>query len=75
MDFYENKFGWKLSELSNDKMILFQLNGILLTLYDKHKLAEDITVDSAGSGFKGFAISNLTKSEKEVDDLAAKLKK
>jgi catechol 2,3-dioxygenase-like lactoylglutathione lyase family enzyme len=75
VDFYENKFGWKRSELSNDKMILFQLNGILLSLYDRHKLAEDATVDSTGSGFKGFTISYLTRNEKEVDDLIAKLKK
>src|SRR5450759_4427302 len=55
VDFYENKFGWKRSELSNDKMILFQLNGILLSLYDRHKLAEDATVDSTGSGFKAVS--------------------
>ena len=75
VDFYENKFGWKRSELSNDKMILFQLNGILLSIYNRQKLAEDATVNPSGSGFKGFTISFLTRSEKEVDDLIEKLKK
>jgi hypothetical protein len=74
-DFYENKFGWKRSEMSNENIIFFQLNGILLSLYDRHKLAEDATVDSSGSGFKGFALSYLTRSEKEVDDLIEILRK
>lgn len=60
--------------MSNDKLILFQLYGILLSLYDKHKLAENATVDSIGSGFKGFTLSYLTRSEKEVDDLIALLR-
>ena len=75
VDFYENKFGWKHSELSNDAIIFFQLNGILLSIYDRHKLAEDATIDSSGNGFKGFTLSYLTRSEKEVNDLIETLRK
>ena len=69
IDFYENKFGWKRSELSNKELILYQLNGIYLALYSRNELAKDATVDSVGNGFKGFTISYNARSEKEVDDL------
>ena len=26
-EFYENRFGWKRSEMSNGDMVLYQLNG------------------------------------------------
>jgi uncharacterized glyoxalase superfamily protein PhnB len=65
----ENKFGWTRSELSNDNIVFFQLNGIQLSLYPGNELAKDATVDSTGNGFKGFTISYNTRSEKEVDDL------
>ena len=73
-DFYENKFGWKKSELSNEYISFFTLNGIQLALYGRNELAKDATVDSNGNGFKGFTISYNTKSEKEVDQLINKLK-
>ena len=69
IDFYENKFGWKRSELSNKELILYQLNGIYLALYSRNELAKDASVDSVGSGFKGFSISYNARSEKDVDDL------
>lgn len=72
MDFYENKFGWKRSEMSN--MILYQLNGIHIALYSRVELAKDATVDSTGDGFKGFTISYNVWSEKEVDDLIKSLR-
>ena len=69
IDFYENKFGWKRSEMSNDDMILYQLNGIHIALYPRVELAKDATIDSQGDGFKGFTISYNVWSEKEVDNL------
>ncbi len=74
IDFYENKFGWKRSEISNDDLIVFQLNGIHLTLYSREELAKDATVNPAGTGFKGFTISYNANSEKEVDELINGLK-
>ena len=65
--FYENKFGWKKMSSSNESIVFFQLNGILLSLYPREKLAEDATVSSAGEGFKGFTIAYNTRSKEEVD--------
>lgn len=74
IDFYENKFGWKRSEKSNENLILYELNGFHIALYSKEELAKDATVDSEGNGFKGFTISCNVWSEKEVDDLIETLK-
>jgi len=74
IDFYENKLGWKRSELSKDDIVFFQLNGIHLSLYSRDELAKDATVDSLGNGFKGFTLSYNARSEKEVDELIATLK-
>ena len=68
-DFYEHKFGWKKMETSNESISFFQLNGVLLSLYPREKLAEDATVDAKGSGFKAFSLAYNTRSREEVDEL------
>ena len=72
--FYETKFGWEKSELSNEYISFFTLNGIQLALYERNELAKDATVNPNGNGFKGFTIAYNTKSEKEVDQLITELR-
>lgn len=48
IDFYENKFGWKRAEMSNENIVFFELSGNYLSLYAREELAKDATVDSAG---------------------------
>lgn len=72
--FYENKLGWKRSEISNEEIIFYQLNGTHLALYSRSELAKDATVEAAGSGFKGFTLAHNVWSEKEVDDLINELR-
>ena len=74
-DFYENKFGWKRSDMSSESIIFYELNGIHLALYDRAELAKDATVDPSGGGFKSFTMAYNTRSEKEVDDLIESLRK
>lgn len=71
--FYEQQFGWKKLASSNEDISFFQLNGLLLSLYPRKKLAEDATVGAAGVGFRGFALSYNTRSKAEVDQLIAGL--
>jgi uncharacterized protein len=74
-DFYDNIFGWSRMEASNDDIIFYQLpGGAMLSLYGRQALAEDATVDHAGSGFKGFTLAYNTRSEKEVDDIITELR-
>jgi catechol 2,3-dioxygenase-like lactoylglutathione lyase family enzyme len=68
-DFYENKFGWKKMKSSNEFIKFFQLNGILLSLYPREKLAEDAKVNHEGSGFKAFTLAYNTRTKEEVDEL------
>ena len=75
-DFYIDTLGWEKSPASNDTIIFIRLNGILLSLYPREKLAEDAQVDPHGSGFKGFTLAYNTRTKEEVDhlftDLSAK---
>ena len=71
--FYQEKFGWKLTAASNEQISFFQLNGILLSLYPREKLAEDATVHHEGTGFKGFTLAYNTRTKEEVDEIFADL--
>ncbi len=71
--FYQEKFGWKLTKASNENISFFQLNGVLLSLYPREKLAEDATVNPKGSGFKGFTLAYNTRTKDEVDAIFADL--
>ena len=74
-DFYENKFCWNRSEMSDEHIVFFGMNGIMLALYGKDALAEDATVDPSGEGFCRFVLSYLAKSREEVDRLIETLRK
>ncbi len=74
IDFYETKFGWKRSEMSNNNIVFYEMNGIHISLYNAHELAKDANVDSKGTGFKGFTMAYNCRSEEEVDTLIHKLK-
>ncbi len=65
--FYGVAFGWSETKSSNENIAFFQLNGILLSLYPRDKLAEDAAVDPAGSGFKGYTLAYNCRSKVEVD--------
>jgi catechol 2,3-dioxygenase-like lactoylglutathione lyase family enzyme len=72
-DFYQNIFGWTPLPMSNDHVVFFHLNGILLSLFPDHSLAEDAGVAAKGTGFKKFSLAQNLRSEKEVDELIAEL--
>jgi hypothetical protein len=72
--FYETKLGWKKLPSSNENISFFQLNGILLSLYPREKLAEDAGVAHEGTGFKAFSLAYNTRSKNEVDHLFKLLK-
>ncbi len=73
-DFYENKFGWSKMESSNENITFFKLNGILLSLYSREKLAEDAGVPHQGTGFKSFSLAFNTRTKEAVDELIEELR-
>jgi catechol 2,3-dioxygenase-like lactoylglutathione lyase family enzyme len=75
VNFYEDGLGWKRSSASVEGLALFPLGGMVLAIHSRKELADDATIDVAGSGFAGLTISYNTKSEQEVDDVLAEVEK
>lgn len=74
-NFYEKGLGWKKSSASTENLVVFSLGGIGLALYPRKLLAEDATVDEAGSGFSGVTLSYNAKNEAEVDEVLVEVEK
>ena len=71
--FYERVFEWTPESNSNDQVVFFKLNGIMLALFGEHALAEDAEISAEGNGFRKFSLAYNVRSEKEVDDCFKKL--
>jgi catechol 2,3-dioxygenase-like lactoylglutathione lyase family enzyme len=72
--FYEKGLGWKKSDKGTDDLALFPLGGITLALYTRKELADDTTLKYTPTEFSGLTLSYNAKSEKEVDEVLAKVK-
>lgn len=75
LNFYEKGLGWKKSDKSMEGLALFDLGGIVLALHPRHELAADATLKYQPSEFSGMTVSYNAKSEKEVDEVMAQVKK
>ncbi|HEY3406181.1 MAG TPA: VOC family protein [Ohtaekwangia sp.] len=75
VNFYEKGLGWKKSDKSVDELALFPLGGITLALHPRGDLAKDATLKYTPADFSGMTLSYNARSEKEVDDVLAKVKK
>jgi uncharacterized protein len=69
VDFYEKGLNWTKSAVSMDDLAVFQLGGIVLALYPRKALADDIGIPQEGSGFSGITIAYNARSEAEVDEV------
>jgi predicted lactoylglutathione lyase len=70
---YEHQFGWKKLPSNNENISFFKLNGILLSLYSREKLAKDAQVSHKGEGFRGVTLAYNTRNKAEVDELFSTL--
>ncbi|MBE7247369.1 MAG: VOC family protein [Actinomycetospora chiangmaiensis] len=65
--FYE-KLGWKPSPASQGDVVFFQLNGMALSLFPHHLLAEDAKVPPAAPGsFSGVTLAHNCRDKQAVD--------
>jgi uncharacterized protein len=66
--FYHEGLGLKCKEGDEnaDTIAFFNLNGTWLGLYGRDALAEDATVPSEGSGFRGVALAYNCRSKEDV---------
>jgi uncharacterized protein len=68
--FYE-AIGWRRSSASQEAIAFFHTGGAVLTLFGWDDLAEDATVDPAGTGFQGFTIAVNCDDRAGVDEAFA----
>jgi catechol 2,3-dioxygenase-like lactoylglutathione lyase family enzyme len=64
--FYERGLGWTCDGGEAD-IAFYQLNGIVLGLYEWPKLAKDAGVGASGSGFRGVTLAYLVREPDEVE--------
>lgn len=72
--FYMETLGWKASSSSNEDITFFQAGGVVLSVFQREKLAEDALVDPQGNGFAGFTLAYNARSEAEVDEIIGDLR-
>lgn len=66
IEFYETGLGLP-RKAGPDGIAFFATAGTMLSLYPLDKLAEDVTVAAAGSGFPGFTLAHNVPSPEAVD--------
>ena len=64
--FYEKGLGLPRKE-SPPEIAFFEMGGVMLSLYPRDKLAEDIGVSADGRGFPGFTLAHNVGSKEDVD--------
>lgn len=67
--FYKKALGWTPTKDSDDKIIFYNHEGIILGLYPIDKLAEDAGLTFTQSGFQGITLAINLDTKEEVDEL------
>ena len=63
--FYENGLGWH-RDFGQDDIAMYQSGGMVFSLYEWPKLADDAGVAAEGSGFRGVTLAYNARSKDEV---------
>jgi predicted lactoylglutathione lyase len=71
--FYNDVLGWKPFQDGNG-VVMYMLNGMVLSLFPQHELAEDAQINNDGKGAR-FSLAQCLRSTEEVDALFTELKK
>lgn len=71
--FYSDVLGWKPFQ-DTGGIVMYKLNGMVLSLYGQHELMEDAQVKGDSKGSR-FTLAQCLPSPEEVDALFAELKK
>ena len=72
--FYTETLGWRPAGSSNEEITFFQAGGVVLSIFQREKLAEDALVEPEGNGFAGFTLAYNARSEAEVDEIIRELR-
>lgn len=71
--FYK-KLGFKEDE-NNDGITFFKLSNLVLSLFPRAALAEDIGISDTGAGFRAFTLAHNVDSVRDVNATLDKAKK
>lgn len=66
--FYE-RLGFKASPDSQESVTFFDAGGVVLGLFGRAALAEDVKVENTAAAFSGVALAHNVRSESEVDSV------
>ncbi|MBN8441352.1 MAG: VOC family protein [Thauera sp.] len=58
--------GWRESSSSQAEVAFFQAGSVAFALFGREALADDASVEAAGTGFPGFTLAHNVGSEGEV---------
>jgi predicted lactoylglutathione lyase len=64
--FYE-RLGFRASSASNPQIAFFDLRGLVLALYGRNALAEDVGSEKPGDGFSGITLAQNKESREAVN--------
>ena len=67
--FYE-ALGWRTRAAEEDDVVFFQASGMVVSLWDRSRLADDSGVEDGG-GWGGVTLAHNVRSPAEVDAVAA----
>ena len=71
--FYNDVLGW-MPMVDANGIVMYKLNGMILSLYSQHELMEDAQATDDGKGSR-FTLAQCLNSTEEVDAVFAHLKK
>ncbi len=69
--FYLDGLGWTASSAGNEHVVFIAAGGVVLGLYGRAALAEDMRVAAEGRGFAGFSLAHNVRTREEVDRVLA----
>ena len=60
--------GWRPARIVEETVFL-QANGVVLVLWSRQKLADDMGINDSGEGWGGVALAHNVASREEVDEI------
>lgn len=69
--FYTEGLGWKIEHDYRISVFFVQHGGTLIGFYGRDGLAANLGVSAEGSGFSGFVLNYVVRSEARVDEIVS----